>query len=151
MGRGGWGARSLLVGMQTGPATVETSVKSSQKTENKSTPGPSYISPRHMPQGLTSHSTDTCSAMVIVALLTAAREGKQKPSTLTADKELWYFWSPIAGAHCHTRFTLTHLCSQPSHTSPETAFVCLFGDSTESLLVSWLVSGVGETHEVCQW
>lgn len=54
--------------MQTGSAILETIVENPQKAKNKST----WQMTRHS----TSYFTDTCSAMITVALLTIARKWK---------------------------------------------------------------------------
>ena len=91
-----WNPSALLVGMQTGEATVENSTEFPQKTKNGTAlwPGNSLL-------GLYPKNPETpvqknlCSPMFIAAQLTIAKYWKQPkcPSTNEWIKKLWYIYT----------------------------------------------------------
>jgi hypothetical protein len=69
---------SLLVGLPPGTATIEISIKNSQKQKlNLSSDPVKQFSAYMFPKDATSYSTHACSAMVIATLATTARKWKQ--------------------------------------------------------------------------
>ena len=64
----------LLVGMQTGIATLANSMESSQKVKNRTTLPSSNHATRYLPQKYKNiNSKDTCTPMFIAALFTIAK------------------------------------------------------------------------------
>jgi hypothetical protein len=52
---------SLLVGLQTGAATVQIMIENSHKAKSKHPVGPGNLTPGNVPEGLALHPTpDTC-------------------------------------------------------------------------------------------
>ena len=73
-------ASFLSTELQTSVATMEISVKNSQKAKNKSTIGPRYTTPG--PKNSTSYSTDNCSDVFTALVIVAGRyKHPQCPST----------------------------------------------------------------------
>ena len=87
-------APTLLVGMQTGAATMENSVESPLKTGNKTAKRPSHPTAGHTHQE-TRTERDTCTPVFTAALFTITRTWKQ-PRCPSADewiRKLWYMYT----------------------------------------------------------
>ena len=93
-GCGEKGTLTLLMGMQTGTATMENSVEIPLKTGNRTPIQPSNSTAEHIPEE-TRTKRNTCTLMFIAALFTMARTWKQ-PRCLLADewiRKLWYIYT----------------------------------------------------------
>ena len=87
---------ALLVGMQTGGATLENSVEVPQKFKTRSTLWPSNSTARNLPKGyrVLMHR-GTCAPLFIAALSTIAKLWKEPkcPSTDEWIKKLWFLYT----------------------------------------------------------
>ncbi|KAL6047238.1 hypothetical protein STEG23_021923, partial [Scotinomys teguina] len=93
-----WSKRNtppLLVGMQIGTTTLESSMANSQKIGNHSSYRPSHTTLGHIPKECQSYHKDTCSTMFIAALFVIARTWKQPrcPSTEEWIRKMWYIYT----------------------------------------------------------
>ena len=84
----------LLVGMQTGAATMKNSVEIPLKTGNRTAIWPSNPTDGHTPQGNQNWKRDTCTLMFTAALFTIARTWKQPWSPLADEwiRKLWHIY-----------------------------------------------------------
>ncbi|KAL6086082.1 hypothetical protein STEG23_032675, partial [Scotinomys teguina] len=82
----------LLVGMQIGTTTLESSMANSQKIGNHSSPDPAIPLLGIYPKNAQSYHKGTCSTMFIAALFVIARTWKQPrcPSTEEWIRKMWY-------------------------------------------------------------
>ena len=96
---------ALLVGMQTGAATLENSLEVPQKAKNRNTLRPSNCTTRHLPMGY------KCAVLkghmhphVVAALSTIAKVWKEPkcPSMDEWIKKMWYIYIYI-----HTQWSTT--------------------------------------------
>ena len=87
---------ALLVGMQTGAATLENSVEVPQKIKNRTTLWPSNSTARNLPKdiGVLMHRGN-CTQMFIAALSAIAKLWKEPkcPSTDEWIKKLWFIYT----------------------------------------------------------
>ncbi|KAL6034385.1 hypothetical protein STEG23_017379 [Scotinomys teguina] len=93
-----WSKRNtspLLVGMQIGTTTLESSMANPQKIGNHSSSRPSHTTLGHIPKNAQSYHKDTCSTMFIAALFVIARTWKQPtcPSTEEWIRKMWFIYT----------------------------------------------------------
>ena len=75
---------ALLVGVQTGTATLEISMAITLKFGNQCTSRPSYTTLGHMPKDTQSYHGDTCSTMLIAGII----HNIQKLETTSAEERI---------------------------------------------------------------
>ena len=87
---------ALLVGMQTGAASLENSKEVLQKIKNRTTLQPSNCTTRYLSKGYRyAVQRDTCTPMFITALSTIAKVWKEPkcPSMDEWIKKMWYIYT----------------------------------------------------------
>ena len=85
---------TLLVGMEIGTTTTENSREVPQKTKYRTSICSGNPTPGHL-SAENHYRKDTCTPMVIAALVTRARTWKQPKCPLTEEwnKKMWYIYS----------------------------------------------------------